>query len=73
MKPATQKKLTKRQLKAARGPNAAVMRSIGFTGVEHPLYKRSGGRIYTGSNPEYANINGVFVKVRSGAPFVRFR
>lgn len=71
MKHATKKKLTKRERKAARGPNAAVMRSNGTAGIGHPLHKRAGGRIYTGCTPEYNDFTGTPIKVRAGVPFVR--
>ena len=69
MKPATQKKLTKRQLKALRGPNAAVKMSL-KNGVEITMRD---GTTYCGRNPEYRldPITGMHVKARSGIPFVR--
>lgn len=73
MKPQTKARMTKRERKATQPRNAMYHRSLGTAGVEHPLHKRSDGRIYTGSAPEYANINGAFVKVRPGVPFVRVK
>lgn len=63
MKPQTEAKLTKRQQKALRGPNAAVQRSIN-QGSE---IKRA-GVTYKGRNPEYNEFG---KKSRPGIPFVR--
>ena len=64
-----ERKLTKRQRKYLKGPNAAVLASI-KNGTQHGDY--------IGSPPEYFNTNmgnsmvpPQYVKVKKGVPFVR--
>lgn len=68
MKPATQKKLTKRQRKALNGPNAAVERSF----AQGSTIERVGAT-YKGRNPVYRidPLTGMAVKTLPGIPFAR--
>lgn len=68
MKPATQPKLTKRQRKALRGPNAAMQISISQGSTIERV-----GATYKGRNPEHRidPLTKMPIKSRAGIPFVR--
>lgn len=70
MKKPTPKRLTKRQRKYLRGPNAAMLRSVQSKGAV--TYEMS-DRTYSGLPPVYHIRDGKIVKVQAGLPFVRVK
>ena len=70
MKPQTEARLTKRQQKALRGPNAAVQRSLNS---KDAYEVRRNGANYKGRDPVFRidPLTGAVVKSLPGIPFVR--
>lgn len=62
-----QHKLTKKELKGLKGPNAAVQHSLDKGDLHHV-----GGTAYSGRVPRYTMMpSGRFIKTAKGIPFVR--
>lgn len=62
-----QRRLTKRELKSLKGPNASVQHSLAAGELHY-----AGGKAYSGKTPEYSFVPNVgFMKTSKGIPFVR--